>query len=493
MNPGHQVPSVKTNYVYNSLQNVVSILYPLISFSYVSRILGPAMFGKVAFASSFAGYFVLLACLGIPLYGAREIAKARATRENLNVVFSELFIINSCSTLLSALLYVVPLFFVSRIRGELLLFCLMGVNIIVNMITIDWLYQGFENYRNITLRNITLKCAALVLLFVFVKTRSDYLWYAAAGVFSTAGSAVLGMVQGARRVKFTLAGIAPLRHVKPILTLFSSTLMVSIYLYLDSIMLGFWAGDRFVGLYNAALRIDRIAVSLITAMGMVLIPRISFYLKNNMISEYKTIAEKSLHFIFFLGFPLVTGLFLLAPQVMSVLAGKGFAESVLTMRIAMPILLIIGVSNFVGLQILFPNGGEKILFQATLIAAAVDICANLWLIPLYQQNGAAVATVCAEATTLAFFIILAGKRYFTFRFFDRQSFIYLCASAAMGLVVWAITVMVSNSFAALAVAVAAGVCVYLGILRALNDALAVEILALARARVFGRIFYRSDL
>jgi O-antigen/teichoic acid export membrane protein len=445
------------------------------------------MFGRVVFASSFAGYFTLLACLGIPLYGMREIAKVRNSKEMLRTVYSELLIINFCSTALSIVLYMITVLFVSRVKGDYLLYAVTGIMIVANFATIDWFFQGMENYRNITLRNIGVKAVALALLFVFVKNRSDYIVYATVNVSALVATNVLGLVRAMRQASFTIVGVNPFRHLRPILTLFSSTLAVSIFMYLDTVLLGFLSGDRYVGLYNAAVKIDRIAVTLITAMGMVLIPRISYYLTNNKIDEYRTVAEKSIHFIYFLGFPFMVGLVLLAPQIVTVLAGSAFSDAILTVRIAAPILLIIGISNFIGLQILFPQGGEKILFWATFLAACVDIGLNLLLIPVFKHNGAAMAMVCAECTALGFYIILSPKKTLAFTFFDKQSFMYFFASAVMGAVVWGILRIASNALAALVVSTVLGALVYCGVLMAFSDPLVREMHAFVRIKLPFRV------
>jgi O-antigen/teichoic acid export membrane protein len=476
------VPSVKKNYVFNSLQNISTILFPLVSFAYISRVLGPEMFGKVVFASSFTGYFALLAGLGIPLYGAREIAKARGTSGKASTVFSELFVIGLLSTLASLVLFVVPLLTVDKIQKETVLFLVTGGIVVANFFSIDWLFQGLEQYGNIALRSVFFKALSLALLFIAVRRETDYLWYAATSVVAVAGSNIAGFLMARKHVRLTFSGLSIRHHLRPIVVLFSVVCTVCVYIYLDSVILGFLAGNNAVGLYSAASKITRTVVVVVTSVSMVLVPRISYYLKNNMLDEYRTITQKSIYFILFLALPLSVGLFLCAPDILALFTGNRFAEAALTIRITSPLIVVIGLSNFFSLQILYPNGEENKLFIAVLCAAAVDVAFNFALIPLLSYNGTAIASLAAEMTALGVMILMCRKRYLTFRLIDKRVISYGAASLGMGVVVLFVLHVVRNPLLSAACACASGAASYAGLLYVMRDPLMREITDLVRNR-----------
>jgi len=478
---GH-VPSVKKNYVFNSLQNISTILFPLISFTYISRVLGPEKFGTVVFASSFTGYFALLASLGMPLYGAREIAKARGTPERTDKVFSELFCIGVCSTAVSLLLFFIPLLTVDKIQKETVLFLITGSIIVANFFSVDWLFQGLEQYGNIAVRSVVFKAISLALLIVTVRRESDYLWYAAMSVVAVAGSNISGFIVARKHVRLRFSRLSLRPHLRPIIVLFSVVCMVCVYIYLDSVILGFLAGNSAVGLYSAASKITRTVVVIVTSVSMVLVPRISYYLKNNMLDEYRAITQKSIYFILFLAFPLSVGLFLCAPDILALFTGNRFAAAALTIRITAPLIVIIGLSNFFSLQILYPNGEENKLLIAVLCAAVVDVACNVALIPLFNFNGTAVASVTAELTALFGMILMSRKKYLTFRLVDKRVISYLAASLAMGCAVFLVMRLVRTPPLSTVSSCAVGAVCYTGLLYGIRDPLMREIVGLVRNR-----------
>jgi O-antigen/teichoic acid export membrane protein len=477
------VASVKKNYFYNTVLNVSNIAFPLVTFTYVSRVLGPATFGKVAFASSFVGYFLLLACLGIPIYGSREIARVRSgTREELSRLFSELFFLNLCSTVASLLLFLIPLLLVDKLRQETVLFLVTGSIILTNFFSVDWLFQGLENYRNVTLRSLSFKIIGLAVLFLLVRSESDYLWYAAVSVIVTGGSNLAGFIMRKDLVGLRTTGLSLRSHVRPILVLFGTALTTYIYTYLDSVMLGFLADDKAVGLYSAASKITRSVIVVITSLSLVLVPRISFYVRNNLIDEYRKITQKSAHVILFLALPLSVGLYFLAPGIVLIFAGRQFLDAAAAIHIMAPLLVVVGISNFYSLQILYPNGQENKMLIAALCAAAIDVGLNFALIRPFGFRGTALASLGTEITTLVLFVLFTKKQYRTFRLVNRQTLTYLFASAAMGALLYSIMKFLPDPLLSIIVSSVCGVLLYAGILSCAKDPLLREILHLVKDR-----------
>ena len=467
--------SLRKNLFYNLLFTATNILYPLASFAYVSRILGPTTLGKVNFATALVSYFVLMASFGIPLYGAREIARIRSNPHDVNKTFSELFVINVASTFGALALFGLLFALLPALLGEKRLFLVLSSMILLNALSIDWMYQGLENYRFISARNFVIKTVFLLLLVLLVRSESDYLLYAALSVASMAVYNLVAIVNCRRYAQLTLKNLSLGRHMRPIALLFGSALTASVYVYLDTVLLGMMAGNKAVGLYSAAIKIDKVIVAMITSVGSVIVPRVSYYLEQSLDVNYRRVAQKSVHFMYLVAFPSAVGVAVLAPQIMAAVAGPKFGAAVPALRIASLLIPVIGFTNFLGIQILVSNRQENGLFWATLAASVCNICLNLLLIPRFAQNGAAIASVSAEVTALVVIVLWAGRGFVQFRIFDSQSVKYLLLSVCMGLLLFPLPIFFGGGPLFLACFCLFGAAVYFCGLLALRDKIAVEI------------------
>jgi len=420
-------PSIKKNYLYNSILTTVGFVFPLITFPYVTRVLGPEGIGKVKFAESIVVYFVTLANLGIPMYGIREIAKVRDNQEKLNKVFTELFVVNIVSMILATIFFSILFVFVHKIQEEKLLFVIMGVTIFLNVFSIDWFFRGMENYRYISLRSLFALSFSLILLFVFVKSAEDYIIYAGITVVASSGIKILNIFYRRNFVKFVFNELNLKRHVKPILVFFSTTIAISIYLNLDIVMLGFLSGDRYVGLYTAAIKPIKIVTAIIASLGVVLVPRLSYYLSAKNFFQFEELSKKSLNFVFFFSIPCSIMIFLLADEIILLLTGNLFISASITLKLLSVLIIFLVISNFYSLQILVPQNKEKYVLYITISAAVVNIVLNFLLIPQYHHNGAAIATLLAEfvATILNIYFV---KNYYKVRLFSKEYLMLLLIS-----------------------------------------------------------------
>lgn len=470
--------SLKSNLVYNLLFTGTNIVYPLISFAYVSRILGPATLGKVSFVVALVSYFVLIASAGIPLYGSREIARVRTNTSEMNATFSELFAINGVSTIVTAVLFVFTLALFPVFRKDMVLFLIVGSTILFNMMSIDWFYQGVENYRFISVRNFVVKTAFLLLLVLLVHSEQDYILYAVLIVGSTLMYNVIAMITLGKYVRFGIQTPSLKRHLRPLSMLFASALTASVYVYLDTVLVGILAGDKAVGLYSAAIKIDKVIVAMVTSVGTVVVPRVSFYLEQSLEKDYKRVTQKSIRLMYLVAFPSAIGAAILAPQIISVVAGPKFSEAVNALRIAAALIPIIGFTNFLGIQVLVSNREEKGLFLATLAASVANILLNLLLIPRYAQNGAAIASVAAEFVALVVIVLWARKGLIKFTLVDFQSLKYLTMSMLMGAILLPISHKLGGGPLSLLCCCSCGVALYFGGLLLLKDRIAGEIVAI---------------
>ena len=389
--------SLKLNFVMNAILTMSQFVFPLITFPYVSRILLPIGTGKVSFATSIVSYFTLFAQLGIPTYGIRACAKVRDNREELSKMVQELFIINLMMSALAYVVYFAAIYYVPRFRQDKDLFLIVGLTIFFNAIGMEWLYKALEQYTYITVRSIIFKFIAIVAMFLMVHEQSDYVIYGGISILASSASNIFNFFHIHRYINIKPVGHYNFKkHLKAIVIFFAMSCATTIYTHLDTVMLGFMTTDADVGYYNAAVKIKTILVSIVTSLGVVLLPRASYYIEHKMIDEFYRIAHKAINFVFLIALPMMLYFMIFAKEGIFFLSGSAYEKSILPMQVIMPTLLFIGLTNVMGIQMLVPLGKEKIVLYSEIAGAVVDLIVNFALIPRYASVGAAIGTLAAE-------------------------------------------------------------------------------------------------
>lgn len=408
--------SLLKNSIFNAGKTFFNLVFPIITFSYASRILGEVGIGRVSFTKSIVTYFTMLATLGMRYYGTREAAKLRDNRSAFNKFVHEMMIINLVMTGVSYVLLFVVMTTVPELRGYETLLLISSVAILLEGLGMEWLYQSIEEYRYIALRSVLFQAIGLVGLFIFVQDADDVMPYTVVLLLAGSGSYILNFFNARKYISFRRCGPYELkRHIKPLIWLFAMALSIELYTVLDSTMLGLMKGDAAVGRYTAAVKINKTVNSLITSVGVVLIPRLSYYIGQRKDNEVRDLVNKTFNYMFMLSIPAAWGLFLLSDEIILLFSGRGFASSASTMRLLTPIVIIIPFSEITNLQIFIPMAKEKLILQSTLLGAVINFTLNQLLIPRYAENGAAVATVVAEAAVTAVCFVNIG------RFYDRRA------------------------------------------------------------------------
>jgi O-antigen/teichoic acid export membrane protein len=393
--------SVKINMIMNALLTMSSFIFPLITFPYVSRILTPVGTGKVNFATSVISYFSMFAQLGIPTYGIRACAKVRDDKEKLSKTVQELLIINLFMCLLVYAVFGITLIQVPRFREELPLFLIMGISIGLNALGVEWLYKALEQYTYITVRSILFKFIALLAMFALIHGQNDYVIYGGITIFAASASNILNFFNLRKHISFKPTGDYRFRqHISMILVFFAMSVATTIYTNLDNVMLGFMKTDADVGYYGAAVKIKQILVSLVTSASAVLLPRASYYVDKGLLDDFYAILKKTMHFILLIALPMVIYFMIFAREGILFLSGDAYEGSILPMQIIMPTLVLIGMTNVIGIQMLVPLGMEKQVLYSEIAGAIVDLIINLILIPKYAAAGAAFGTLVAEFVVL---------------------------------------------------------------------------------------------
>lgn len=392
-----RVNSIKYNALMNIVLTLSNIVFPLITFPYISRVLSPEGVGITNFFFAIGNYSVLIATLGMGTYGIRQISKSRNDKEELSKTMQELIIINLVMSLFVLSILIILTFFIEKFNNELGLVIITCLTVLSSVFSLGWLYSGLEQYDYITKRSLFFKIISLILIFILVKDREDYIVYSSITLFSTLGSNVMNVYHSRKYVSFKLKkNLKFKKHIKPILYLFSSLLAVNVYTNLDTVMLGFVNGDEAVGLYSVASKIKWLLLMLITSGSAVLLPRLSLYASNKERDKFNKILKDTTSLILMISVPMAIYFIFMAKDSIKLLGGESFLEATFTMQILMPILIISGFSNIMGNQILLPLNKEKYFMYAVTVGAIINLILNVFLIPIYGISGAAIATLVAE-------------------------------------------------------------------------------------------------
>lgn len=396
-----KIHSVKYNFIMNAILTVAGIIFPLITFPYISRVLLVEGSGKVAFATSVVTYFTMFASLGIPTYGVRACAIVRDNKEKLSKTVQELLIISGGTTLLTYIVFGISLFVIPEFAQERTLLLIVGLGIGLNTIGVQWLYNALEQYSYITTCSILFKVIGMILMFLLVKESSDYQIYGGVYVIASFGSYVLNFICLRKFVTFQKTGTYQFKqHLKHIMVFFAMSAGASIYLNLDVVMLRFLQSNEAVGYYNAGIKVKTVLVTCVTSLGTVLLPRLSYYIETADKKAFQLMVEKAFRFVFVAASAVTVYFSIFARESILLLSGEAFLPAVGPMMILMPTVLLIGLSNVTGIQILTPNGREREVMYSIWGGAILDFVLNLIVIPKFSANGAALSTLLAEGMVL---------------------------------------------------------------------------------------------
>jgi len=383
------------------------MIFPIIIYPYTSRIIGDEGIGRVAFSLSVVQYFIFLGSLGIPIYGIREISKYKDNVAKRSKIFFELLIIQVGATLLSLIIYLIVILKWNVLTNNLAILFILGINLFFNTLSLDWFYKGIEEYKFISVRNILVKLVALSYMFIFVKSKQDYLQYTIIFIITLTGVNIINAFNIKKFVSFERYTLEIKHHIKSILIIFVSVLAISIYVNLDITMLGILSGEKHVAYYSVAIKLNRLLITLVTAFGTVIVPKISNYVYNKNNEEIKKLLKIALSYIFIISIPAIIILNNFAKEIILLMFGEQFKPAISTFKITNLIILFTGLNNFMGIQVLFPHNKEKYYTFSIIVGVIFNIILNYILIPIYKNDGAAIATLMTEL------IILILLFYFT--------------------------------------------------------------------------------
>ena len=342
-------------------QKLLSIIFPLITFPYISRILLVEDVGKINFVTSIISYFLLIAGLGINNYAIREGAKIREDKEKLNKFASEMYSINIFTTIITYILLIIVSVVAKDLKEYYNLLLIHSISILGTTIGVNWIYSIYEDYLYITLRTLVIQLISLILMFILVKEPNDYIIYTMITVFANVGGNIFNFVHSKKYVTLKLTLKTNIKkHIKPILIIFASSIAVTIYVNSDMTMLGIFCDDYNVGLYSRSVRIYTIVKQMIAAMVVVMLPRLSNEILNNKKEDYEKHVRDVFLNIIMLALPIGIGLFCTADNIMLIIAGEKYVEAVNALSVLGISSIFAVMSSFTTYCVLLPLKLEKI-------------------------------------------------------------------------------------------------------------------------------------
>ena len=402
--------SWQKDYIYSTVTLLAKTLIPLITYPYLTRVLLVDNLGKYNFAFSIARLLHFVVQLGLPYYGAREVAKVSHDPIRLKQTTGELFGLSVVTGLVFSALYVLAIFFVPQISAEKALFAGLGFMVLLAPLLLNWLFQGVQEFKFMATRVVIFRIIGVVLMFVFVKKPSDFIIYGVITSFVMVGHFPLNL----RETKKIVGGL-PIsfkfrKHIAPALLTLPVTLVNIVLIQISSIMLGFLSTDADVAFFSVPAQIIMVISSLLISLSYVMVPTLTKILASQDSSEYLKTTKSVMNLSWFLVIPICVGLFMISKEIVVLLAGPQYVAAALSMKIAAFRVIAIAITSFVGSQVLLCNGEEKKLCISLLLGVAIMVALNFALIPKYGHVGAMVGTVIAEYAFAAIQIFM-GRKY----------------------------------------------------------------------------------
>ena len=413
------MPDLKKNFFYSALLTLANYVFPLITYPYVSRVLGVTGIGICNFVDNIVNWFIVFSTMGISVLGVREIAAVRSGGEERNEAFSGLLALNGLTTLAAAVVLAAAIFVVPSLAFYRKLLFLGVAKLVAHSLSLEWYFRGIEEFKYITDRSIAIKTLYVVAVFLFVRKPEDYGVYYLLLTLTVVANTFVNVLYARHTVSFSTKGLDLKRFAGPYFLLGLNFVLTSMYSSFNVIYLGFVQGAEQVGYYTTATKILTITTALISAFATVMLPRMSAVLTEGKMDEFRTYVGKAFNILFLVGIPAVFLMQTEALDIVRVISGAGYEGAIRPMRIVAPMILVAGMDQILIMQILMPMKSDRRIFINSSIGAAVGILLNLLLIGWMGATGSAIVWLCAElavciAACLAVFgkdgIVFPGKR-----------------------------------------------------------------------------------
>lgn len=405
------MPGTKKKFVFQLIFAFSQLAFPLITYQYITKTIGPEGIGLVGYVEYASGFIISVAAFGIPFYGVREAAKLQDKPQQLQLIFQQLFSIHFALSCIGALLFL-GLIAYSKPQIPVPLLMLGCANVLLHPFIAEWYMQGIEAFQFTTLRGIVLRSLGLVAIFLFVTSPKHYLHYYLIIIFIQLAVAITNLYKiGYRNIRIHLSGY--MQHTRSLGYFFLTASVISVYVFFDVIILGWFADEKVVGYYTLAIKLVKLSLLLVLSLNTVLFPRISHLTASSDVAAIRSLIEKALNFMIILTLPISAGFYFLAPEIIRLIATDNFTASITLVEVLSTLPLVIGLSNLFVYHILVPFGKEKKLLTAAVAICSCSLLLHVTLTRLYLEKGTATATFLTEL----FMTILTGYlSYKTFAF-----------------------------------------------------------------------------
>ena len=466
--------SVEKNYIYNLSYQMLVVIIPLITTPYVSRVLTAEGVGAFSYTTAMVSYFALVGNLGVATYGQLKIAGSRSNKEQMSKIFYELTILRTILMAATMAVYFVFVFVISKDVYRSL-YSILVIQIVAALIDISWLLQGMEEFKKLVIRNTLIKLVSTALIFAFVKSPSDLALYAIIMNGSTLlGNLSIWLFLPKYLTKFTFSGMHPFEHFMPCVTYFIPTVATAIYLTLDKTMIGWFATTSSEnGFYEQAHKIEQMAVTVVTSLSIVTMPRMAYLFQNNELEKLRDRLEQTIKFILLVSIPMCFGMAAVSDSFIPLYLGEGYEKSIVLLKIFSLLMVVVGLNNAVGKQVLMPTGRQSKYNKAVIIGAFTNFALNLLLIPRLYSVGAAIASVAAETVILILFT-LDSRDFVTGRWMLRSSLKYIVSGIVMFVLIRCSYRFLEVSWMHLIVQIIIGIIAYFAVVFILRDRFAID-------------------
>lgn len=475
--------SVKKNYVYNLAYQMLAVIIPLLIQPYIARVLGAGEVGAFSYTTAITGYFALVGNLGIATYGQLRVAAYRDDRKVVSQIFWELAVLRFLLMTASAGLFLLFIKFLARPENKML-YSVLIVQIMASAIDIAWLLQGFEEFKKIVLRNTIIKLASIVLIFTFVKTQNDILIYALIMNGSTLlGNASIWYFTPSFVDRVPLRDLNLRRHLRSCIIYFIPTIATTFYLSLDKQMIKWFTTTSVEnGYYEFAQKIEQMAVTVVTSLSIVTMPRMANLFNMNEIDRLKNRLRQTIRFILLVSIPMCMGMGAVSDYLVPLYLGSGYERSATLLKIFSLLIVVVGLNNAVGKQVLMPVGRQTDYNRSVILGAIVNFSLNLLLIPRFYSVGAVIASVAAETSILLAFIYFS-RDYVQLSWIFKASYKYLISGTVMVAAIMLSYNWLDMSWKSLLLQVGGGVVIYVVMVLALRDWFALQMLAIIKRNI----------
>lgn len=459
--------NLKQNYIFNLLYQVLSIIIPIIMIPYLSRTLHANGIGIYGYTISVVTYFLLFGSLGVNLYGQREVAVYQKDIKKRSKVFYELFFFKSICLLFTSILFF--LFFCINNQYKTFYMILM-LEFLSNILDISWLYQGLEEFKKIVCRNLIVKIFSIISIYIFVKTENDVDIYLLIYCLSNlVGNGLLWISAKKYLVKCDFKDLNFKTHLKGTILFFIPQIAIQVYAVLDKTMIGMILKDMTqVGYYESCQKVVRILMTVVTSLGIVMMPRIVSCISQNKTKEIKIYIKKSFSLVLCLSFPLMFGIIVVSPRFVPLFFGNGYEAAIPLLIVMSLIVLPVGISNITGNAILIARKMQKEYTISVSFGALINVILNYILILKFKALGAVISTVVSE-TVITFIQFNYCKDEIEFKTLLKLSKNYFVSSLVMFTVCFLIGKVNCNPFIILFFQVFIGIGIYVLMLILLKD------------------------